>query len=525
MGLALLCGLVACKGDADDSGGEDADSTTGDESGDGDGDGDGTPPGDCSETAPANAYEGSIAELGVPYDARDDDTWASPAGPSGRFGSGPRIVLAANPDGTLDVAWNQFDPINDAVARETYVTHLCRHEGDWHAGWHLDMPSLDRMAGFAKDEAGNFFGATAKFEPEIQYETEPNGLHRDDILQLVRLNPDGNEDFRIDLRTDITNPDATPIYGPLQFGTGVLNVANGQAVLGFASFTEYDANVTSRHQYCNFLTANSETGELVGMWGGSSHCFDQKIVFDGTSFIGSALGDAGFRGIGLSKINESIYNISLGAKGGDMSTGGGYQNTFTRMGDHALGLDGYVQVFATESNAEWMLDTVSGPRNVGFVHLIPGIGAQAPDNQYDVAIVDTGMGNDAAVDFTVEISTYFGNMYEGKNKQIAWLTDYQDGANEHAERPKVVRLADDSYAVLWEKWTADAYVETVATIVDEYGNTLVEKKSLGSARLQRGDSAVALAGKAAWVVGEKEIPQLVLYLLDAQLELERHEIQ
>ena len=124
----------------------------------------------------------------------------------------------------------------------------------------------------------------------------------------------------------------------------------------------------------------------------------------------------------------------------------------------------------------------------------------------------------------IQILDYWGNAYDGRNKQIAWLTSYSDLNSENAERPKLVRIGAGRYIVLWEKWTLGTYVETLGMVVDEYGNILEEATSLGEPRLHRGDGAFALGEKAAWVVGERDVPQLVLYTVDGDLTLERHEI-
>jgi hypothetical protein len=514
--IEILAALLAGCADGGGGGGDETGESSGDgevESGDG-----APPPGECEDVVPARAYESTVAELGVPHDVRMDDAWASPAGPSGRFGSLPRIVVHANDDGSLDVAWD------DASVGKTFVTRLCTRDGVWEADWHLDMPGLERLVGFGRTADGAWMGATAAAEGEIQYEPEPMGEHRPNIVQVARLDVEGEQEFLVDLRTDVLAPETTPIYGPLSFGTGVVAVGGGEVVAGFAQFGEYDAAVMSRHQWCTFVTLDATTGDHVSVWGGPSHCFDQKILWDGESFVGSALGDAGFRGIGLAKLNVTPWNLSLAVKGGDMSTGGGYQNTFTRLGDTAIGEAGYVQVFATESTPEYQLDFVNASRNLALVHLVPDVGSRMPDDTYDIAIVDTAEGNDAAVDFPVPVSTYFGEMVEGKNKGIVWLTAYDDAALEHAERPKLVRLGVDVYAVLWEKWTATTFVETMAMIVDEWGHVVREPVGLGMARLQRADAAVAVGGRVAWVVGEADGPRLVLHLLDAELELERWEI-
>ena len=59
--------------------------------------------------------------------------------------------------------------------------------------------------------------------------------------------------------------------------------------------------------------------------------------------------------------------------------------------------------------------------------------------------------------------------------------------------------------------------------MDEYGNVLKAPTSLGAtARLHR---PFKFGTKAAWIVGETSVAKLVLYTLDADLNLVRHEVR
>ena len=226
----------------------------------------------------------------------------------------------------------------------------------------------------------------------------------------------------------------------------------------------------------------------------------------------------------------SSHRVAFAIKGGDVTTVPFYQNTFSRLGDLAPGTAGYGLLFSTEKSPVYTGGTsaVVSSRNVAFVHVRSDFDQVAGngDNMYDVAIVDTTVGNPGAQTFDVPIKDYWGTTFAGKNKGIVWLTNYLNRATENAERPKLVSLGDGRFIALWEKWTLTAYTDTFAALIDEYGHLLRGPSSIGpGVRLHRQDSAIQLGSKAAWVVGEATVPKLVLYTLDADLKLTRFEIK
>ncbi|TPV95403.1 MAG: hypothetical protein B7733_10405 [Myxococcales bacterium FL481] len=434
------------------------------------------------------------------------------------YGKKPEIVVYAHPNGALDVAW--IDNDKDQIV----LSHVTRDGDEYRAAWHLELETLNYLGGFARDEDNSIYYLTAVAE-DLQHEMEPSGVQREDIIQLFKLTAGGELEYRIDLRTDATNADATPIYDPMTAGTGRLAVGDGRVMTTFSQHGEYDEGVSGRHQWQIYIPVDAATGELGGRLRAPSHSFDQRVFYDGQDFVGMALGDASLRGVGLAKLSDGDHKVAFAIKGGDSETGGGYNNTFTRLGNVQPGEEGYVAVFSTENDATSTGDRVIASRNLAFVHVVEDFETIDSDEKYDVQIVDTGEGNDHATTLDVQILDYWGEAFDGNNRGLVWLTDYTDRENEHVERPKVVRIAEDAYAVVWEKWTLKEYVTTEAVLVDEYGNVQTEKADLGPARLNRGDDLVRLGDRAAWVVGEADAPQLVLYTLDEQLELARHEIK
>ena len=140
-------------------------------------------------------------------------------------------------------------------------------------------------------------------------------------------------------------------------------------------------------------------------------------------------------------------------------------------------------------------------------------------------IWDTNQGNAAAQTFDVPIKDYWGTTFAGKNKGLIWLTNYTNRTTENAERPHLVSIGGGRFIVLWEKWSLTAYSGTFVAVLDEYGNVLKAPASIGTARLHRQDNPVQFGDKAAWIIGESSPAKLVLYTLDANLILVRHEIR
>ena len=241
------------------------------------------------------------------------------------------------------------------------------------------------------------------------------------------------------------------------------------------------------------------------------------------------MGDAGLRGIGVANADIPDHRVAFAIKGGDAPTVPFYQNVFTRLGDLAPGNAGYGLLFSTEKTATYTGGTspVISARNIAFVHVRSDFDTldYDPEKKYDVSIVDTNTGNAAAQTFDVPIKDYWGATYAGKNKGLVWLTNYTNRATENAERPHLVAIGGGRFIALWEKWSLTAYGETFAAVFDEYGNILKVPTSLGTtARLHRQDSPIQFGNKAAWVVGESTGPRLVLYTVDANLVLSRHQI-
>ncbi|MCA9523245.1 MAG: hypothetical protein KC609_19850 [Myxococcales bacterium] len=468
---------------------------------------------DQPDTAAGLWTTGTVGSIGTPFDYATGDN-NGPAGHTTIYGARPTIAIVVNPDGSLDVAWQ------DTAGKRVVITRLSKVTDQLTPTGHLTPTGLELLGGFTKDPSGNLYLMTAANE-SLQTKPTPADVQRADIVTVAKYDPMGNEIFATDLRTDINGADNTAIYDPLTAGTGRLLFAGGLLMTSFSQHGEYDAQVSSRHQWHINIGLDATSGALKSYYWGISHSFDQRLLHDGTNFISVALGDASLRGIGVSKIGKGGFKVAFAIKGGDSATGGGYNNTFTRLGNLRVAQNGYLLLFATENDPSSTGSALIAPRNLAIVHIAKGFDsiAQGADGKYDVTIVDTADQNSDATTLEITIKDYWGASFVGKNRGLVWLTGYADKDTENAERPKLVPLANNQFLVLWEKWSASAYVETYAMVIGEYGNVVKAATAIGSYRLYRGDDLVAYDGAAAWLIGDGKNKRFRFVSVDANLDV------
>jgi hypothetical protein len=501
-GAATSVGEGGTMGSADSGSGIDGEST-----------GDAPP-----EDPPDGAEPGPVAGVGAPFDP-DDDGYPGP--PTTIPAGHPKLVAVANPNGSIDVAWL------DTLSPQIVLTQIVPDGDGFANAWHVDLPTIDRLAGYARDDDGNRYVLTTIAEDELLGQTTPTGEHREGIARLVKLSPQGAELFATDLRNDVGGNWPDPLVAPMSFGSGRIAVGGGAVAITFSCLTEYDPGVMSRHQRQCFHLVDATTGEQTDHVPGPGHSWEHRMIWDGARFVAVVHGDAGLRGVGLVTYGPPtpyVQRVAFAVKGGDASTGGAYQNTFTRFGDVVVGDGGYAVLFASENDPAYMGASVIASRNLAFVHVRADFEATmvVGDNPYDIEIVDTQ--NPAAVDFPVQIVDYWGGSYDGLNTGIVWLTDHADPAAANVESPKLVRLDSGEYLALWEQWNASAPTGLFAMVLDEHGNVLTPATALGEGRLYRADPLVSLGDRAAWVIGDSSVPQLVLFTVDAALTLSRFDL-
>lgn len=512
--LGLALSLLACNGGGGnaDGGSEGTDDATAGDPTVGGGDTvDGTAEGgETDTTEPPAMPVATIAELLVPFDTNLMDL-EGPAGWSTQYGKSPEIVAVPN-GRTIDVLVQDYTTSPNGKA---YALRLEPAADDYVITAVLEPPMLDRIMGFARSPADSLFVASGVDETDtLTLEDPMPGQYRAGVVRVVKVGWDGTVEFDtdLDLAREGTGEAPELLVNPMVAATSRLAFGGGAVALVHGINTDTDWGIMARHQKALTTHLDASSGEVTrtsSVW--VSHSFDQRVFHDGSAFVELHLGDAFPRDVVMARVEPDSGPYSLLAIKGDT----GNNNTWTRLGNAALVEDdptyGYVALFATEPTADTAAQ-VAGSRELGLVRVRRDFYAVAPDG---------GLHLDPAMPDTFDVQS--GGT--PRTNRLRWLTHYQTetGGQSHAERPKLVPLGNDTYAVLWERWDAggSSFAGTWGMVIDATGAPVVEAAELTDAHLPRGDDAFALDGEAAWITGDAQARQLHVHVVDAQLAYRR----
>ncbi len=474
---------------------------------------DGTVDGGETETGsgePPPMPVSTVAELLVPFDTNTMDV-EGPAGWSTQYGKSPEIV--AVPRGRdIDVLVQDYAAGPNGKA---FALRLEPLAADYVITAVLEPPMLDRIMGLARDPDDVLYVASGVDETDtLTLEDPMPGQYRSGIIRVVKVGWDGSVQFDTDLDLARQAAGEAPelLINPMVAATSRLAFGGNAVALVHGINTDTDWAIEARHQKALTTHLDATTGDVTrtsSIW--VSHSFDQRMFHDGTGFVELHLGDAYPRDVALARVEPDSGAYSLLAIKGPT----GANNTFTRLGNAAL-IDGdptygYLALFATEPTpgTDGM---IAGSRELGVVRV-----------RRDFETVDPGAG----MHLDPGMPDAFDVQSGGQNRQnrLRWLTSYQadTGGQSHAERPKLVPLGDDTYAVLWERWDAGGttFAGTWGMVIDATGAALVAATELTDSHLPRGDDAFPLDGEAAWITGDAAAQQLHVHVVDAQLAYRR----
>jgi hypothetical protein len=454
----------------------------------------------------------AIGLLGTPYNAADDKN--GPDSHMSMYGRNPDIMGFPRGDGSVYAAWQ------DSKGDKIIITRVIYQGGTYVAAEHLVPATLPMLGGFFVSPDQTFYFVSGRWDAALLAMGEG---YRAGMLQLHKYNgTTGKQIYTQDVMTGLQAVNGTVLYKPFDAGNGRVVVGGGKICILLA----HETLPADGHQLTHYITAHDNTGVIIRDYFGQSHSFDERLLWDGTRFVGYELGDSNIRAVTITAVEATRLQVRpvFDVKGGDATTGGGYNNTFTRLGGFQQGPNGYVMTLAGEMGAKYDSARINMSRNIGLLHVGKNFSAVPQPVKYKIEVVDTKVGNPNTIDAGVAIKDYWGDTYNGVNPGIAQLSNYKNPATEHAERPKLVRIANNVFIVMWEKWSTTAYLETWAVAVDEYGNILVPAKNMGGARLSRGDDLFALNGMAAWFTGGAT-PSLILYTVNSQLAITKYEIK
>ncbi|MCK9522037.1 MAG: hypothetical protein M0R76_03200 [Proteobacteria bacterium] len=452
----------------------------------------------------------ALAPLLQPFDANKEDLSAiDDWGP--RYGKTPEIIAAAH-GSELHVLAQDYD---SGTEWNAVLLHI-KFNGERYQITQAitGFPMLDRVMGLDVDDEGNRYYATGVAEDSrVDPTYPPLDTWREDIVRVIKLSPQGEVLFNIDVDTarHDQNNKAEPIINPMVAATSRLAVGGGIVGLVHGINTGPDASINgTRHQKALSTQLDAQTGAItLTAAGWCSHSFDQRLLYDGTGITEYHLGDAYPRYVVFSRNSRNYPAFHI--KGAE-----GANETHTRLGNVALIENDptyrYLALFVTEHNAD-SSQTVNGARNVAITRL---------------------SGNNNSVDDSMPDTLTVSSSGQSQTNHLRWLTHYTDESRQHAERPKLVSLGDDTYAVLWEAWTQSTssgynrrhtFNGVYAMVIDAQGETIKPAQLLTDAHhLHRGDDAFALPGRAGWITGSSENRALYIHIVDASLNYQLYTI-
>lgn len=452
---------------------------------------------------------GTVAELLVPFDANVEDL-VGPSDWDSQYGKRPEIVPLPFGD-AVDVLVQDYSMGPNGRA---FVLRLEPSGDDFVLTAVLEPAMLDRIMGLARDDDDRIYVASGVDETDtLTLESPMPGEYRSGIVRVVKHAWDGAMAFDtdLDLARQATGEAPELVINPMVAATSRMAWGGGRIALVHGINTDTDWGIEARHQKALTTHLDAASGDVVrtsSIW--VSHSFDQRLFHDGTGFLELHLGDAYPRDIAFARVEPDSDTYSLLGIKGDL----GWNNTYTRLGNVALIDDdpsyGYLALFATESNTMTGGDSLTlGSRELAIVRVRRDFETTSNGEHIDPALPD------------VQSVVSSG---QPRDNRLRWLTDYQadSGGQTHAERPKLVKLEDDSYVVLWERWDAgNAFAGTWGMIIDAAGETLVAPAMLTDSHLHRGDDAFAIGGEAAWITGDAIAQALHVHIVDAQLGYRR----
>ena len=468
----------------------------------------------------------TVAELGAPFDTDDDDL-VGPAQHSAMYGKPPEIIGLV--DGTtIHVLWQDRSDESDPHA---FLVSLEPSGDDYVATRCLEVATLDRIMGLARDPGGNFYIATGLVESlhhEITVDYPAPDEYRAGIVHLSKIDRDGQSLYTTDVDLARASVADSPeqVINPMVAASSRLAYGSSTLALVHGINTDPDSGGT-RHQKALTTHFAADSGEVTrssSIW--VSHSFDERIFHDGSGFIEMHLGDAYPRTIAFARVAPDSGTYPLFHIKGDL----GENNTRTRLGavvqlDRAVDHDpwGYMAVVATERTVGTTPigseSRIAGARDLALIR----VRTTFEDNdRAAMDHVDQGFGDTQTVVSSGQTRT----------NHMRWLTDYHVSSpgGAHAERPKMAALGNDRYAVLWERWALNAdddivFTGTHAMIIDGNGDVIRGATQVTGMHLSRGDDAFVVDGQAAWLTGDADRSELQLHLLDAELGYRRVTIE
>ncbi|MBX7223393.1 MAG: hypothetical protein K1Y36_26000 [Blastocatellia bacterium] len=486
-----------------------------------------------------------------PYDPREDQ---NPPWNDALNVKQPNITSFVKADGSLDVAWRDMG----APPR----VFLTRYSAKGEKVFTKEVPGVNPnehqlLAGFTEDPDGNIYILRAQDEGDHDKKDQPDpprnekgetdkSWDRPEMMKLTKLDKDGKElwtknfakkggnafGFIAPMSPNKNAEESGRIAGHDSHAStsriGYFVHKGTPIIFGlYGAATEWDKAISGRHQNAYWRAVDAKTGEPVENLNGSAmaHSFDSQLLVSDEGVITAERSDSGL--LMSNYLYTRPYPLIFHFFYASATDG---NECFTQLGSLLPASDGYLVLVAGNNTETVIGKSVSGKasqaemqrhRNLLVIRVKKGF-AQEIDAMADKP--ESKKALDAVLNSMVKSEERDGFNLIGRT----FLTHYNKDESYSASRPKMVRLADGNYIVLWERWThtvkADrneltgAFDSTWAMKINQDGEVLKEAVKLSDAvRITRGDEPVLWNGKAAFLAGDVVENKMLVHTVDADL--------
>ncbi len=418
------------------------------------------------------------------------------------YASVPKVVTFTGNNDSINVAYYS-DSSSCVVVRKTDLS-----------GETIGSITLEKrgslLGNVIQDEAGYYYAIWGNEADNWQYDTVTMIVSKygSDGTLLGELSLKGSD-------TECYPGDEWGTQVPFEFGNCSLAVNKGVLAVN------YGRQMYSGHQSNMIIYVNTsdmtkkeaepgESGRPATETAYTSHSFDQRIIAtsDG-GFLALNQGDADSRAFGVTRIGEDLTGRDTlwtfhFREGGNRAYG--YNETYAQAGGLAELAGSYVILGGSERTLSRDVSTMD---NTYLAHAeTRDLFVQFINKDYDPYLSEENFltreenyvvkGENRLAEgerSTVhDISDKFFLSYDTIDYCVVWLTAY-DNAH-YAANPKIVKLSDDRFAVLWEKREIKhsySVPEVFYAEIDGAGHVVAETTRLNGVRLAA-DAEPALAG-------------------------------
>lgn len=452
---------------------------------------------------------------GTPFDTYIEDK-ISPSDHANSYGSKPQIVPSSTGKNLL-VAWDDKETnsvhISEIDATYSTITKDLKLEK------HFPV-----FGGFTSDNTGHYYILYTKDNKDGDFSSN---------IKLVKYDSQGTEIGSYSLPS---NREGYDVMIPISGATSRLVYGNGKVAVHMGKTQFKNKSDGLNHQSGILFVVDTESMQLddsLSLKWTSSHSFDQRLIFDGKDFVHLDLADNYPRGFRITKNGKGKVVFTYKTEHGKTPVSpagkklgiGKWSNdnrTYSELGGLAKSSKGYIVLGASEQSFDNSRTgkILNESRNLFYVLVTPDFGdkpkVKVDEKEQENVVskeVVISSGEDSSLN---EFYDFGGNLNYQKRVGVIWLTHFEDPEKENVTRPRLLKIGEDKFLALWEKWSSTNYITTQYIVFDAAGKILVPLTNLGGVRLNRGDEPIYSNGNLIWVTGKKNSKQLRLNRIDIE---------